>query len=727
MSTPLDDARQRIGAGDLDGAEKLLGDAARKPEGRGDARLNHLYGQVLHDLGKLDRAITHYRRALRLAPGAAEMHRDLGVAYESKTWLKEATECFRQAVRLDAHDELAHSFLGRALRAQGQNAPALKHFARAAWIKLKRPFGAHGMKDVPPPEARAARDSRFEEAREAFGARRFAEAEAGARALLEANPRDAEALALVARVCGKTNRVEEGIHYAARAVDAHPKGADAHVVLGELLFRAERLDEAAASLHSALTLEPENARAWAGLALVEHRRERQAEAEQHARRAMELDPGSGQVNNVCGFVLLSGEQFAQAEPYCREAIRLEPDQAGAYINLAHSLKERGRVEEARESLRQAAERLSDEARSYCHLAGFEMDMGDIEAAIEHARRALIHEPGHVDAHVTLANLLLLAGRYDEGWLEYEWRARYRKQAAVHDFFRKRLHGTRQWVGTALDGKTLLVYSEQALGEQILFSSCIAEVASRAKSVTLLCDERLVALLQRSFPQVRVAAAHRGDELRDFRPDARYDLYCAAGGLAGLLKRSRGTIPGAAGYLRPDAAKVQRWRARLAALGPGLKVGISWRGGVIATGRFKRSLDLELLKPLLETPGVRWISMQYTRSQDEMARLRAQHGIELEHWPEGVDDFDEHAALAAALDHRISVCNTLVHLSGAMGLRTWVLSPPATIWPYGLGAQMPWYPSVTIYRQRRYKDWTEPVSRVAADLRALVAGLCDDSG
>jgi hypothetical protein len=115
-------------------------------------------------------------------------------------------------------------------------------------------------------------------------------------------------------------------------------------------------------------------------------------------------------------------------------------------------------------------------------------------------------------------------------------------------------------------------------------------------------------------------------------------------------------------------------------------------------------------------------MQYTNAADEIASFRDQTACNVTHWQDAIDDFEQHAALAAALDHRISVCNTLVHLSGAMGLPTWVLSPPATIWPYGLGDRMPWYPSVKIYRQRRYKDWSGPISQIARDLRALVERL-----
>jgi tetratricopeptide (TPR) repeat protein len=713
-------ARKCMDSGDLEAAEKLLGEAARSPDGRADGHVNHVYAQVLHDLGKLDRAITHYRRAARISPNNAELHRDLGVAYEMKGWPKEAEACFRDAIRLEPQDDLAQSYLGRTLRAQGDNRSALRHFGRAAWLKVCRRLHILPRRAAANAETPALpQDTDVVAAEQAFKAKRYAEAEAKLMPVIKANANSAAAFALYAKICGKTSRLEEGIRYARHATALSGSTADVHVTLAELLFGADLLDEAVASLEAALRADPEHARAHGHFALIEQRREHNAEAERLAKRALELDPESSHANNVMGYVLLSQGRFEEAEPYCRKAIALDPQAPTPYLSLAKSVKERGRLDEARLLVQQGAERLSDEATSYCHLANFEFDMGDLEAAIEHTRRALTLEPRHLDGHMTLANLLLLTGRYEEGWQEYEWRKRYHKQVQLHDIFRARLEGFRQWAGTTLEGKTLLVHCEQALGEQILFAQCLEQVATRAKAVTVLCDQRLHGLLLRSLPGVRLLPVPGVDKINNYQPDRDYDFWCALGSLPGLLRLNAGTIPVQRGYLRPDETKVQRWHERLRALGPGPKIGISWRGGMIATGRFKRSLDLRALEPILATPGVHWVNLQYTNVTREIDELRARTGINISHWQEGIDDFDEHAALAAALDHRVSVCNTLVHLSGAMGLPTWILSPPATIWPYGLGDRMPWYPSVTIYRQQRYKDWSGPIENLARDLRTLV--------
>ena len=102
----------------------------------------------------------------------------------------------------------------------------------------------------------------------------------------------------------------------------------------------------------------------------------------------------------------------------------------------------------------------------------------------------------------------------------------------------------------------------------------------------------------------------------------------------------------------------------------------------------------------------------------LAELRARHGIDIPHWQEAIDDYDETAALVSALDLTVSVCTSLVHLCGALGRPVWVMAPLAPEWRYGMtGETMPWYSSVRIFRQTAYGDWAPVIERVAAAMRA----------
>jgi ADP-heptose:LPS heptosyltransferase len=180
---------------------------------------------------------------------------------------------------------------------------------------------------------------------------------------------------------------------------------------------------------------------------------------------------------------------------------------------------------------------------------------------------------------------------------------------------------------------------------------------------------------------------------------------------GSLPRRLGS---AVGYLRADAQKTEKWRKRLDALGPGPKIGLSWQGGVGHTGKLRRSLTLEQLRPVLGIPGAHFVSLQYTDVTKELPEMKS---AGVHHWQEAIDDYDETAALVCALDRVLTVCTAIVHLTGALGRPAVVMVPFGSDWRYGAsGERMSWYPSVRLVRQQRIGDW----SGVLSSVRRLLA-------
>ena len=106
-------------------------------------------------------------------------------------------------------------------------------------------------------------------------------------------------------------------------------------------------------------------------------------------------------------------------------------------------------------------------------------------------------------------------------------------------------------------------------------------------------------------------------------------------------------------------------------------------------------------------------LQYTDCSQELAGLKATTGIEVVDWQEVRGDYEHTAALVAALDLVISVCTAVIHLGGALGRPVWIMAPYSPEWRYGVaGEKMPWYPSVTMFRQLRYGEWEPVIARVA---------------
>jgi tetratricopeptide (TPR) repeat protein len=304
------------------------------------------------------------------------------------------------------------------------------------------------------------------------------------------------------------------------------------------------------------------------------------------------------------------------------------------------------------------------------------------------------------------------GEYAAGWDGYEHRRRFESFVGKHRRF-----PLPEWDGGSLAGRTLLVQPEQGLGDEIMFGSCIPEVAAQAKHVIVECDAKLEAIFRRSFPQCTVVSRQRtlaNDWVQRIEP--RPDLQIAAGSLACRFRRAASEFPQHKGFLHPDPSSVTRWRAQLEALGPGRKVGLSWQGGVGFTGRKRRSLTLEQLLPILRLPGLQFVNLQYTEVGEEMRLLESRHGVKVHHWQDAIDDYDQTAALVAALDSVLTVCTAIVHLTGALGRPALVMVPFGPDWRYGAaGERMIWYPSVRLLRQRRIGDWSEVLQEVSSSI------------
>jgi len=244
------------------------------------------------------------------------------------------------------------------------------------------------------------------------------------------------------------------------------------------------------------------------------------------------------------------------------------------------------------------------------------------------------------------------------------------------------------------------------------------VAAGAHAV-IECSPKLEALFRRSFPQTTVYATAPDRALPPALQNAPIDMQIPIGSLPLHFRRTRAEFPRHSGYLQADPSRIAAWRDRLAALGPGLKIGISWQGGTQKSRQPVRSLPLAKWLPILKAGNAQFVDLQYMDFSAELAALRASTGVEVHSWEQVRADYEETAALVSALDLVISVCTAVIHLGGALGRPVWVMAPFSPEWRYGItGEDMPWYPSVRVHRQPAYGNWDVVVENVARSLHEL---------
>lgn len=531
------------------------------------------------------------------------------------------------------------------------------------------------------------------------------------REALAARPDDPAALCLGGTLELLGGRVEHAQEMLTRAIDAEPDNVAAHLELAALYRRARRLEDALDELSLALHYDPDNATALFEMGNVRSARGELEGAIESYRGAVEKDPQLAQAWVEMGFAMLKLRRFTDALEVLERGAELDPRSINGQNNLGYVYVRLEQYDRALEVFSRLC------AQTPSSLLWPRLNYGN---ALSHTGRLaeservyaymLQHEPNNFTAHWNRAHHVLARHEFAEGWQEY----RYRLQ--VDDVWHRRLIPFAPYKGEPLEGRTLLISAEQGLGDQIMFASCLHEVVSRAKQVILECDHRLASLFQRSFPSVRVIGSRQEMQPLWLREVGHPDFHLPAGNLPGFFRTRLEDFPRHDGYLVADPARVARWKERLAALGPGPYVGLSWRGGTRGTRRSFRSLSLTDLLPILRVPGLRFVSLQYGDCAQDLEALRREAGIEVVHWPEAIADYEETAALCMALELTVSVCTSVIHLNGGLGRPVLVMVPAVPEWRYGVsGEAMPWYPAVRLIRQAARGEWSDVFARVAGAL------------
>ena len=498
-----------------------------------------------------------------------------------------------------------------------------------------------------------------------------------------------------------------------RAIALRPRFPEAHIDLGNVYRLQGNTRAAEETYREALALAPDAVLAHLNLARLLLELGSTADAFEHLQRARQLEPGRGDVLRNFVSSLIEKEQYQDAVKIAERAAADFPDSYDALMCLGLAYQKSHIVEGALQCYDRALAMRDDDPELHNNRGIQLQELGRLDEALASYDRALELRPDFPLARFHRALARLMTGDYARGWVDYEARLLSVKQPP-------RSRHLPRWEGESLAARRLLVYGDQGLGDEIMFASCLEEVVREAGHCVIECAPKLERLFARSFPGATVYSWQWDGETPAADHRVNVDLEVPISSLPLYRRRGLSDFPGHRGYLVADPDRVRHWRDRLARLGPGLKVGISWRGGTYKTRTSKRSLSLEEWLPILRTPGACFVSLQYTDgAAGELDALRERHGVHVAHWREAIDDYDETAALATALDLTISVCTAVIHLGGALGRPVWVMAPYSPEWRYGfVGERMPWYPSVRVIRQKDVGCWDDVTATVAERLRDL---------
>jgi Flp pilus assembly protein TadD/ADP-heptose:LPS heptosyltransferase len=478
----------------------------------------------------------------------------------------------------------------------------------------------------------------------------------------------------------------------------------------EAEFAADRLDQAEAALWSALANGADDADGLQMLGAIRLRQGDEAGAVRLSRAALARRPSADAGNNL-GVALRRLGRTAEAREAFERVCRLFPGHAGARYNLANLLgdvREPGGLEQAEALYREAIRLAPGHGPAHYNLANALRDLGRLDEALDTYRQALALDPGNAaEIRNSLGMCLLLAGRYAEGWREYEAR---RQTGRLPD----RALAQPEWDGGPSAGRTVLLYAEQGFGDTLQFVRSLPLAARSGAGLVLEVQPGLVALC-RSLPGVaegRVAVIGQGDPLPPI--DAQLPLLS----LPRVLGAERPEqAPQALPYLSADPARALEWSRRLAGLN-GVRIGLVWGGNPRHANDARRSLPLSAFAGLPAGPGFSYVSLQLGPAAAELA-ASLMRGAVTDLAPH-LRDFSDTAAAVAELDLVICCDTAVAHLAGALGRPVWLLLPHAPDWRWGLGRDTtPWYPTMRLFRQPAPGDWTTPLRQIAEEMRRFV--------
>lgn len=475
----------------------------------------------------------------------------------------------------------------------------------------------------------------------------------------------------------------------------YAKDPEVALELGDCLMTLERFPEAT-ELYAALAeAYPKSSLVFSNLGAALYRCRRTQEARTVLEHALSLDPKSMSVRTNLGGVLQSTNDYSAALKNALELVANHPTEALAFNNLGSAFSDLNNIEAARHAFETAVMLKPGQIDALTNLAVMESRFGNFERAIELFQEAIdqllptaVERRKALEFYKGFEHLRL--GQLQEGWDLYE--SGFSKLVPTNAMRNpdREFPGKPRWQGEDLRGKTLLLWREQGVGDEIRFAACLDDLESRVGKVVFECSPRLASVFSNTwgFVETRPESSHTGA-----LAPTDFDYELPVGSLMKFFRRDISDFSRSRSYVAPQPTRVAKFLSRLSGVRQDKKlVGICWRSGLLTPTRNSEYTNLLDWAGLLARDDVLFVNLQYGDSSQELAEARAVLGAEIVDWPD-LDlkrDMDDVFALISCLDLVVTVRTTVNNMAGAVGTPCALLIKD-THWSL-LGQRVyPWFP------------------------------------
>lgn len=520
---------------------------------------------------------------------------------------------------------------------------------------------------------------------------------------IKLQPQNQNALIYRGLALAQTARPEDALKDFERVLVMAPQSVFALHNRANVLIQLNRHGDARRNVEAVLRIAPDHVAAMANQVAILMHDEKFSEALRVIDKALSLEGGNADLWNTRGQVLQNLKDYAAAFVSHEKALALKPGLAATFVNICNTLMEQERLEDALAWTAKGVAANPHYAPLFLLRANILLHLGRREESLKNYDAAIAADPDYHEARYHRGSTLFLTGRTQEGWADFE----HRWLVAECGFDRPELEAA-EWTGEPLNGRSIVVYSEQGLGDTIQFARFLPALTELGAKLTFLCHPNLIRLFKPLAAYFEIVPLVGGGR--------RFDFQCALMSLPYRLKTT--DLRAEAPYLAAEPALVAQWRDRIGA--HGFKIGLCWQGNPKGKIDYGRSIPLASYRALASVANVRLISLQRTHGLEQLERLPAGMTVEtLGAFDDGPDAFVDTAAIMQCLDLIITSDTAVPHLAGALGRPAWVALKHIPDWRWMLErSDSPWYRSLRLFRQPVPGDWNSVTAAMAEALKGL---------
>ncbi len=505
--------------------------------------------------------------------------------------------------------------------------------------------------------------------------------------------------------------LDDAIDAYTKLIALKPDYYEAYNNMGLTFKNQGKLEQAIEAYNKSIAIKPDYANAYSNMGVALKVQGKLDEAIEALKKSISLKPDYPVAYYHMGSIFQYQGKLDEAIEAYNNSIALKLDYSEAYFNLGSIFHDQSKLDKAIEAYKKSISIKPDFAIAYSNMGLTFHDQGKLDKAIEAFKKSISLKPDYYEAYVNLSLTLLNSGKLKDALEKYEWRWKTDEFLSQYRHFSQPLWNKK----IPLKGKTILIWSEQGVGDTITWSSCISYVASQAKRCILECQEKLVPLLKRSFPKIEVRAADKSFDTK--RND--FDFHIPMGSLYKNLNTEIFYKTKVDAYLTPDPDRVNYWKKRLNSLGKGPYIGISWKSNNMDKKRLPNYATISELYPVLKLPNITYINLQYTDFANDLTNIKKELGVTIHNFDD-LDHFnniDDVAALYAALDMVISIKSTIPLISAGVGTSTKLANWKQSAWNNIL--LNPRGPLVQIYERNTWETWDNVFSSIAEDISKII--------